>query len=466
MLARLPRVLVTAPRSGTGKTTVGCALMGALAARGMRVLSCKCGPDYIDPTFHAQVGAVAHVNLDPFFQGEDLLRDILGHAGRGCDIACIEGAMGYYDGISTTVQASAWDVARITDAPAVLVLDGRGACASLAAQVLGFVRLRQPSHIAGVILNNTSSMLVKSVAPFIEGECGVRVLGCLPHDEQALLPSRHLGLVCAQEVADVEGRLRHLAALAQDNLDIDAIVGLAQAAPALERDGAWPPAPIIADGAKRPVVAVARDEAFSFYYSEELEQLQALGAELAFFSPLRDAGLPQGASGLILGGGYPELHARQLAQNSSMLGAVRAAVAAGMPTIAECGGFLYLHEWLEDADGQAYPLVGAVRGRAAKTARQGRFGYIELTARDAGLLGPAGTTVRGHEFHRWDCEDPGCDLAAQKPCSARAWQAGHHSGSHYLGFPHLYLPSAPDVARRFVLACREWAGNHGEGAAC
>ncbi len=458
MLTHLPRILITAPRSGSGKTTLTCALMGALHARGLRVLCCKCGPDYIDPTFHSLAGAHGHVNLDPYFQGEALLRDILAHAGRACDIACIEGAMGYYDGVATSTQASAWDVARITGTPALLTLDARGAAASLAAQVLGFVRMREPSHIAGVVLNNASPKLAETLAPLIERECGVPVLGALPRKEDAALPSRHLGLVCAAEVDGIAARLAALADLARDCLDVDAILALAQAAPDIDAGGAWPPAPIFA-GDEGPLVAVARDEAFSFYYDEELEGLVALGARLAFFSPLHDAELPRGAQGLFLGGGYPELHARELSANATMLASIRHALDEGLPTLAECGGFLYLHEWLADESGQAFPLVGAIPGRADRPAtRQPRFGYIEVTARTSGVLGPAGTTVRAHEFHRWDSPAPGCDLAAQKPLSTRAWQTGHHTPSLYAGFPHLYLPSNPQVACHFLRACAAWDG--------
>ncbi len=456
MMTHLPRILIAAPRSGSGKTTLTCALMGALHARGLQVLSCKCGPDYIDPTFHNLAGASKHVNLDPYFQGENLLRGILAHAGAGCDIACIEGAMGYYDGVATSTQASAWDVARISQTPALLVLDARGAAASLAAQVLGFLQMRRPSHIAGVILNNASPKLADMMAPLIERECGVRVLGALPHDEGSALPSRHLGLVCAEEVDGIAARLSRAATLAQERLDMDAILALAQGAPDLDDSDAWPPQPLFAPG-EGPLVAVARDEAFSFYYTEELEGLEALGARLAFFSPLRDDALPRGAQGIFLGGGYPELHARQLSANTAMVASIRHALAQGMPTLAECGGFLYLHEWLEDEHDEAFPLVGAFPGRAAKPqGRQGRFGYIEVRAREGGLLGPAGTTMHAHEFHRWDSPAPGVAFDAKKPLSTRAWQAGYHTPSLYAGFPHLYLPANLEAAGNFLRACAAW----------
>ena len=485
MLMPLPRILITAPKSGSGKTTLTCALMGALRQRGLRVLACKCGPDYVDPTFHERLGAAGRVNLDPFFQPEALMRDLLAYEGRGCDIACIEGAMGFYDGIGATVQASAWDVARITETPAVLALDARGAAASLAAQVLGFVTMRTPSHIAGVVLCHTSARLADMVAPAIERECGVPVLGHLPHDDSVTLPSRHLGLVTAQDVHGLDAKLTKLAELGRECLDVDRIVTLAQSVPDIEHEDAWPPPACVGqagrqagkdaqfagaretpagvpENAPAPVIAVARDEAFCFYYAEELELLKALGAKLAFFSPLHDARLPQGTCGLFLGGGYPELHARELSENAAMLEEVRAALAAGLPTIAECGGFLYLLESLTDDTGATWPLVGACKGGAARKAH-GRFGYIELTTKGPGLLGPAGTVLHGHEFHRWEADDPGCDLKAQKPASERAWEAGHHTASLYAGFPHLYLPGSPDVARRFVQACAQWGASMAAG---
>ena len=464
MLTSLPRILITAPKSGAGKTTLTCALMGALRERGLRMLACKCGPDYVDPTFHERLGAVRRLNLDSFFQSETLMRDLLAHAGRGCDIACIEGAMGYYDGVGTTTKASAWDVARITESGALLVLDARGACASLAAQALGFVAMRTPSHVAGVVLDHASAALADKVAPVIERECGVAVLGHLPHDEAIALPSRHLGLVLAQDLPDLDEKLARLATLAQDCLDMDAILALAQAAPQLDSSGAWPLPPCLDAHESAPVIAVARDEAFCFYYAEELELLEDLGAELAFFSPLHDEDLPEGASGLFLGGGYPELHARELSSNAAMREAMRAALAQGMPAIAECGGFLYLLERLTDDDGTAWPLVGACPGGAARKPH-GRFGYIELETQSAGLLGPAGTALRAHEFHRWEADDTGADVLARKPESERFWHAAHHTPSLYAGFPHLYLPGSVDVARRFVHACAAW-GAQRKDATC
>ena len=464
MLTPLPRILITAPKSGAGKTTLACALMGALRERGLRMLACKCGPDYVDPTFHERLGAVRRLNLDAFFQSETLMRDLFAHTGRDCDIACIEGAMGYYDGVGTTTKASAWDVARITDTPALLVLDARGACASLAAQALGFVAMRTPSHVAGVVLDHASAALADKVAPVIERECGVPVLGYLPHDEAIALPSRHLGLVLAQDLPDLDEKLARLASLAQDCLDVDAILALAQAAPQLSSSGAWPLPPCLDAHESAPVIAVARDEAFCFYYAEELELLEDLGAKLAFFSPLHDENLPEGASGLFLGGGYPELHARELSSNIAMREAVRAALAQGMPAIAECGGFLYLLERLTDDDGTAWPLVGACPGGAERK-NHGRFGYTELETQGAGLLGPAGTALRGHEFHRWEADDTGADVLARKPESERFWHAGHHTPSLYAGFPHLYLPGSADVARRFVHACAAW-GAQRKDATC
>lgn len=464
MLTPLPRILITAPKSGAGKTTLTCALMGALRERGLRMLACKCGPDYVDPTFHERLGAVRRLNLDAFFQSETLMRDLLAHAGRGCDIACIEGAMGYYDGVGTTTKASAWDVARITESGALLVLDARGACASLAAQALGFVAMRTPSHVVGVVLDHASGSLADKVAPVIERECGVPVLGHLPHDEAIALPSRHLGLVLAQDLPDLDEKLARLTTLAQDCLDIDAILALAQAAPQLDSSGAWPLPPCLDAHESAPVIAVARDEAFCFYYTEELELLEDLGAKLALFSPLHDENLPEQASGLFLGGGYPELHARELSANTAMREAMRAALAQGMPTIAECGGFLYLLERLTDDDGTAWPLVGACPGGAERKPH-GRFGYIELETQGAGLLGPAGTALRGHEFHRWEADDTGAGLLARKPASERFWHAAHHTPSLYAGFPHLYLPGSVDVARRFVHACSAW-GAQRKDATC
>ena len=335
---------------------------------------------------------------------------------------------------------------------AVLVLDGRGRALTAAAAVKGMRDFRPDSGIRGVILNRVSPMLYPRLKEAIEGETGVTVYGYLPNLPGCALESRHLGLVTAAEVAGLREKLSALAAQAEKSVDIDGLLALAASAPAL--DAAAPALPPPVEG--RPRIAVARDKAFCFYYADGLELLETLGAELAEFSPLADESLPEGACGLYLGGGYPELFAGALAANAPMREAVRAAVAGGLPTVAECGGFLYLNRLLSDGEGRDWPMAGALPGRAANTGKLGRFGYVTLTAKKDGLLGPAGTRLPAHEFHYWDSDAPGSGFRADKPQSSRGWDCAFHTPTLYAGFPHFHFWAAPSAARNFVAAARRY----------
>ena len=469
MNSTMARLLIGAPASGGGKTTFTCGLMQALVRRGLRLAACKCGPDYIDPMFHEQVIGAYSRNLDLFFSSREQVRRLVADSASRSEVVVIEGVMGYYDGIAVSDEASAWDVARTTDTPAVLVVDGRGRARSSAAEVAGVARFREDSHIAGVVLNRTSAMIYPRLKELIEQETGVRVYGHLPVLDDCSLESRHLGLVTAAEVEGLREKLERLAQAVERTVDVDGLIELANTASDLGR-GDWQDAlpatgrvdaladavPPVRGLPRAPRIAVARDDAFCFYYADALRLLEYLGAELVEFSPLSDECLPEGVSGLYLGGGYPELHARELGENAAMLQSVAYAVRGGMPTIAECGGFMYLHEKLEDADGEAYGQVGIITGTSFKTPKLGRFGYIDLTANAGGLLADAGDVLRAHEFHYWDSESAGDAFAAEKPQSARSWTCGYSTPALYAGYPHLYLPGAPVAARRFVDACARY----------
>ena len=448
----LPRLLLCAPASGGGKTTVTCAILQALVNRGLAPASFKCGPDYIDPMFHSEIIGAKSRNLDLFFCGENLARQLLWENGRDCGVSVIEGVMGYYDGVAMGTQASAYHLAQATVTPAVLVLDGRGMGLSAAAAVKGIRDFRADSGIAGVILNRISPMLYPRLRDAIQGETGVKAYGFLPERKDCALESRHLGLVTAAEVANLRGKLSALAAQAEETVDLDGLLALAKSAPALEFEEAPLPPPVPG----RPRIAVAKDKAFCFYYADGLDALERLGAELVPFSPLEDKKLPEGSSGLYLGGGYPEIFAGELARNTEMLEAIRSAVAGGMPTVAECGGFLYLHEHLQDSEGVDQPLVGVFSWSARNTGKLGRFGYVTLTAQKDGLLCRAGEGFPAHEFHYWDSERPGADLHAQKPGSSRSWDCAWHTPTLYAGFPHFHFRACLEAARRFVSACARY----------
>lgn len=450
-----PRLIVGAPASGGGKTTFTCGLLHALMRRGLVASACKCGPDYIDPMFHDQVIGAKSRNLDLFFSTEEHVRQLLADSARTSDITIIEGVMGYYDGISVSDEASAWHVARCTETPAVLVIDGRGRARSIAAEVAGFARFRDNSRVRGVVLNRVSAMLYPRLKELIEQETGVRVYGHLPVLNDCSLESRHLGLVTAQEVEGLREKLDRLADVMEQTVDLDGLIALASEAPALG-DGNWQGVEAHAY-ADAPRIAVANDDAFCFYYADALQLLEHVGARLVRFSPLSDERLPEGVSGLYLGGGYPELHASELCQNESMRASIAQAVRSGMPTIAECGGFMYLHETLEDDKGESYAQVGAVEGASYKTDKLGRFGYITLTAGHDGLLAETGEQLRAHEFHYWDSRNPGDAFLAEKPQSDRTWTCGFSTPTLYAGYPHLYLPGSPQAAVRFVRACSAYA---------
>ena len=454
-MTALPRLLLCAAASGGGKTTVTCALLQALVDRGLNPAAFKCGPDYIDPMFHSEVIGAKSRNLDLFLLGEEEACRLLRENGKDCGVSIIEGVMGYYDGVALSSDASAYDLARAADVPAVLVLDGRGRALSAAAEVKGFASFRPDSHIRGVILNRVSPMLYPRLKAAIEAETGITVYGCLPNLPDCSLESRHLGLVTAAEVADLKEKLRRLSRQAEQTLDIDGLLALASSGQSplfSERpagEGVPPAVP-------RPRIAVARDRAFCFYYADGLRLLEQLGAELVEFSPLSDGDLPAGTRGIYLGGGYPELYAKELSSNASMRASLRAAIERGVPTVAECGGFLYLHAELEGADGQNYPMAGYFPHRAYRTRRLSRFGYVSLSASADNLLCARGESLPAHEFHYWESEDPGEAFLAQKPQSSRSWPCAYATPTLYAGFPHFHFCGIPDAARRFVAACAQY----------
>lgn len=447
-------LMITAPASGSGKTILTCALLAALKKRGCTPCAFKCGPDYIDPMFHRSVLGVESHNLDLFLANEDAVRQMYANYSAGHGAAVTEGAMGFYDGVGgTTDRASAWHVSDTLGLPVLLAVRPKGASLTLAAQVNGLQSFRRESHIAGLFLNDCSTMLAKSLAPMLERETGLPVLGWLPHREEAVLESRHLGLYTAGEIENLSARIDRVADVLSENLDWDRLDAL------FSRGGDRTPVPA-AEWADGVPIAVARDEAFCFTYAETLDALRKAGASLRFFSPLRDAALPEGACALYLPGGYPELHAAGLSENGAMRRAVREAVAAGLPTVAECGGFLYLGQSLEGGDGKSYPMAGVLPGNAVRRERLVRFGYAELTAEKESMLFRPGEAVPVHEFHYWDSTENGDGLTARKPLTGRSWQCGFVNGHLYAAFPHLYFAGRPALAERFVRAAEHWRDEH------
>lgn len=441
------QLVATAPQSGSGKTTAVCALLGAMAARGLTPCAFKAGPDYIDPMFHRAVLGVESHNLDLFFSTPETVRSLYARHAAGHGAAVVEGAMGYYDGLGgVSDTASAWHLADTLDLPALLVVRPKGASLTLAATLRGLLAFRTPHHIAGILLNDCTENLYKMLRPMLERETGLPVVGYLPFLPGAAIESRHLGLKTAAEIADLQARLKLLADAAQSSIDWPLLQRLFdRPAPAAAPPAAVPP---------RVRLAVARDAAFCFTYAETLEALQENGAEMCFFSPLQDTALPPDIGGLYLPGGYPELYAAELAANAPMRAALKAAVENGLPTAAECGGFLYLGQTLEDADGTSHPMAGVLPGQGVKTGRLVRFGYATLTAQADSMLFAAGEQFPAHEFHHWDSTQNGTALTAAK-ANGRQWACGFANTHLYAGFPHLYWAGTP-LAQRFVAAAERY----------
>lgn len=431
--------------SGCGKTTITCALLKALCDRGLRVSSFKCGPDYIDPMFHKKVIGVNSHNLDSFFCNDNTLRFLLNE--YAADISVIEGVMGYYDGVNG--RGSAHSVSSITETPSVLVINCRGMSDSLGAVVSGFLNYRE-NNIKGVIFNELPERL-ENMARRVCEELGTEYLGRFPKCEFSL-DSRHLGLVTPDEMADIREKLSKLGELAERYLDIDRLIEISAAICCLreQKQDLVQTMPEISPPIRRspPVIAVAEDSAFCFQYAENLDLLQKLGCTIKKFSPLEDSSVPP-CDGLILCGGYPELYAKQLFSNVEMLRSVCDTIESGVPTIAECGGFMYLHERFVDNSGAEYPGVGIIKGSVRKTDKLQRFGYAELGSERDNLLFRKGESVRVHEFHYWDSDNSGADLIARKT-DGREWECAHCNDNLYAGFPHLYFYSDIRTAERFV----------------
>ena len=445
--------LLAAPRSGSGKTTMTCALLMALKRRGCAPCAFKSGPDYIDPMFHRAVLGVESRNLDLFFSAPETVRTLYAKGAAGHGAAVCEGAMGFYDGLGgVSDRASAWHLADTLGLPVLLVVEPKGQSLTLAAELKGLDSFRTPSHIAGILLNNCTARMHALLAPMLEEETGLPVLGFLPKLPEAVIGSRHLGLYTAAEVENLQQKLALLADAAEEHIDWPRLLALCEKEPpALPARAETPPA--------RVRIAVAQDEAFCFTYAETLEAFRDAGAEVVFFSPLRDTALPENIGGLYLPGGYPELHARELSENTSLLREIKRKIESGLPTAAECGGFLYLGQSLTDAEGQSWPMVGVLPGEAKDAGRLVRFGYATLSADSDSMLFRAGESFPIHEFHHWDSTANGTALAAKKPVGGAEWRCGSVNEHFYAGFPHLYWAGTP-LPQRFAAAAENYRRDH------
>lgn len=461
---KIPRILIGAGASGSGKTLITCGILEALQERGLKVASFKCGPDYIDPMFHSQVLGTRSRNLDTFFTGEAVTRYLLEQNARDVDMAVMEGVMGFYDGVGgVTTQASAYELSRMTRTPAVLVLDCRGMSVSIAAYMKGFLEYQKDSQIKGVILNQLSPMLYQRMKGLLEKELHLKVLGYVPKVEDCVIDSRHLGLVKPEEIPDLKERLERLANILEKTMDIDGLLELAKEAPALEEVKLSQEDPYFSWHVPEPVtVAAARDDAFCFFYEDNLRLLEDMGAKIVYFSPLKDKEVPREAQGLLFYGGYPELHARALSKNRSMKKSIYKKITGGVPCMAECGGFMYLHETMEDMEGNAHKMVGVIPGGAYKTPKLNhRFGYVTLSHGVEGVFGQDVGEIPAHEFHYFDSPNCGTDYLAKKPASSRSWECMHSNAQLFAGFPHFHYYGNPQVAKAFLEKCLQYLHRKG-----
>ncbi len=444
--------LIAAPSSGSGKTTVACAVLAALKKRGADPCAFKSGPDYIDPMFHRSALQVDSHNLDLFLSNRDMVRAIFARYAAGHGAAVCEGAMGFYDGQGLTTRASAWELADTLGLPVLLVVQPKGASVTLAAQIQGLMNFRKNSHVSGILLNSCSEKLYKMLKDLLERETGLPVLGYLPNLPQAAVESRHLGLKTAGEITDIQEKI----ALLADRLVMDWEKLAAVTERPCPEGGRLSPRGTASASVR---IAVARDGAFCFTYAETLDALREAGAEPVFFSPVRDAALPEGVCGLYLPGGYPELYAQALSENKTMRASIREAVNAGLPTAAECGGFLYLGQSLEDTEGKSWPMAGVLPGAGVRAGRLVRFGYAVLTAKRDSMLFRAGESLPVHEFHHWDSTANGTAFTARKN-EKMQWECGFANENFYAGFPHLYWAGTP-LPGRFVRAAERYSKTKG-----
>lgn len=450
---KIPRILLAAGASGSGKTLITCGLLQALVGRGLKTASFKCGPDYIDPMFHSRVIGTRSRNLDTFFTSENITRGIFQKNAVGCDISVMEGVMGFYDGVGgTTTRASAYDLARVTDTPVILIVNSKGMSVSLSAYIKGFLEYKKDSHIKGVIFNQMSPMLYPRMKELVERELGIAVLGYVPRVEDCVIESRHLGLVLPHEIPELKNRLQKLAEILEKTLDIDGIQMLADSAPDMDEVSIKPEFTL-----EEPVrIGVAEDEAFCFFYEDNFRILREMGAELVPFSPIHDRHLPEEVDGILLYGGYPELNGPELEKNSSVKEEIRQRIRSGLPCMAECGGFMYLHGEMEDMDGKIRHMAGVIPGKVYRTPRLSRFGYISLQQKKTVLGEKDLGEIPAHEFHYFDSENCGGDFYAQKPESARGWECIHGTDTLFAGFPHLYYYGNPRIPEAFLKKCLEY----------
>lgn len=450
MNKKINRILIAGTHSGCGKTTVTCGILRALQKRGLAVRAFKCGPDYIDPMFHSEVIGTKSRNIDMFLCGEETAKDLFAKnsSEEVESISVVEGVMGYYDGLGgNTAVNSTYHIGETFQIPTILVVDGKGASLSVVAMIQGYLNYKE-NNIVGVILNQVSKAMFPFYRKMIEDETGVTVLGCLQKEPKAMIGSRHLGLITAEEIQDLNEKLDMLGALVEEQIDLDKLLEIGRNAPTFAYSEEKSQDRLDFQGIR---LGVAKDPAFCFYYEDGLTTLQELGVKLVEFSPLREEALPDGVDGLILGGGYPELYLEQLSTNQPMIESIRAAHESNMPIYAECGGFMYLGKAID-----GWPMTGIIDMQSEMTTRLQNFGYATLTPLQEGTL--IREPVNGHEFH-YSRSDMDTFAYEAKKSTGKTWKAGYCSENIFAQYTHIHFSGAVDLANEFLRKCEEYQKN-------
>lgn len=456
------RIMIAAPKSGSGKTTITCALLNCLKNKGINISAFKCGPDYIDPMFHKKVLGIESKNLDLFFTDEGLTAELFANDNNS-ELSVIEGVMGLYDGLGgINIEASSYHLARALKTPIIFVVDAHGMGRSVVAEIAGFLSMDAEHLIKGVILNRISESIFESLKPIIEHELHIPVIGFYPNNKDIKIESRYLGLTLPEEIEDINATIDKASEILEKTVDIRMIARIAEEADDFsEVIKCYESRESLSKnkGTDKVRIALAYDRAFCFYYEDNLRLLEEYGAEIVPFSPIKSKTLPENVSGVIIGGGYPELFAEKLAGNTAIKKALREAIESGMPSLAECGGFMYLHNSIKTAEGDEFKMLGIIDGECFYTGHLNRFGYVRLEDKKGTYLSDeTNNMIRGHEFHYFDSTSCGDDCVVRKPVGGREWEASFVSENSWWGFVHLYYPSNPEFARKFVDKCREYAG--------
>ena len=446
-----PRIIIAGMGSGCGKTTVTAAILSALTGRGIDVAPFKCGPDYIDPMFHGRITKRDSGNLDSFMLSRETLRYLFAKNCRGADLSVIEGAMGYYDGISFDgLSGSTADISQITETPSVLVVGAKGMGLSAVALIKGYIEFSPHSNIKAVIFNGIGEKVYLKLKQAVEEKLNIKVLGWLPPMPECSLESRYLGLVTAGEAPKLDEKVRKLGETANKTIDLDLLMKIAEDTKPIEATAPFE----IRKPNDKFRLGVALDKAFCFYYRDNIDLLESLGAEIVPFSPMNDGNVPENIDGFYFGGGYPELYADRLAGNTAMRKSVSGCISGGMPTVAECGGFMYLCKSIE-RDKRKFEMCGLIDSDVKMTENLRHFGYVSLTAKKDGFLTKKGETLRGHEYHYSESSGDGDGFIIERP-SGEKRDGIFETENLFAGYPHIHFWSNPDFAVRFADKCLKY----------